>query len=148
MELKEIQEKASHYYASLKWPLSNSREDLIKTAFVTGYAESILDSTRVAKEAEKWMMEAERLKSDLLHRDINVLPEKDAEIERLIIDLKAHKEVISKQEKEIRTLSHKFAELSRKASLPKECLGSDLCGVDGACFSQISGKGFCNKDDM
>lgn len=38
---------------------------------------------RVAKEGEKWMMEAERLKSELLYRDVTVIPEKDAEFERL-----------------------------------------------------------------
>jgi hypothetical protein len=36
-----------------------------------------------AKEAEKWMLEAERLKSELLHRDVIVLLEKNAEYERL-----------------------------------------------------------------
>lgn len=30
-------------------------------------------------------------------------------------------------------------------NLPRECVGSNLCGVDGTCFTQISGQGFCTE---
>lgn len=28
-------------------------------------------------------------------------------------------------------------------NLPIGCCGADVCGVDGTCFTQISGQGFC-----
>ncbi len=28
-------------------------------------------------------------------------------------------------------------------ALPNNCVGSDLCGVDGTCYTQVSGQGFC-----
>lgn len=55
----------------------------------------------IAIEAEKWRMEAERLKCELLHRDITILPEKDAEYERLkqsmLLDIKVRESRIDEQ---------------------------------------------------
>ncbi len=33
-------------------------------------------------------------------------------------------------------------------SLPNACVGEDLCGVDGTCYTQISGQGFCTAPKM
>jgi hypothetical protein len=30
-----------------------------------------------------------------------------------------------------------------KRGLPIGCVGSDVCGLDGTCFTQVSGKGYC-----
>jgi hypothetical protein len=29
--------------------------------------------------------------------------------------------------------------------LPENCIGSELCGIDGECFTQASGQGYCSN---
>lgn len=42
-------------------------------------------ASHVAIEAEKWRMKSEELEKQLLHYAVNVLPDKDAQLERLEI---------------------------------------------------------------
>ena len=48
MELKNIEQKANHYYSTLARPLADEK-GLVETAFVIGYAEAILDNKRKVK---------------------------------------------------------------------------------------------------
>ena len=69
-----------------------------------------VEKLRVAKEAEKWRMEAERLRSELLFRDSTVLPEKDAEYERLQTNYKLD---ISVRESRIDEANRFISDLSK-----------------------------------
>lgn len=83
--IKLLEEKITEvakYYADKAF-VSGRSQTPWKVFYVNNFLSGDTSDFTIAKQAEIWRIESERLKSELLHRDINIIPEKDAEYEVL-----------------------------------------------------------------